>query len=170
MARAATSRAAQAANRQALRDAAAHMAAVLTAAYGRGATSSVLEKVGRMVTNDLKRLLAEPGSGRIYKVGVSPTKSDVKAGRKFRSHQASSPNRPPASDTGHLRRSYTYAVTLDGKAVEIGTQVLYAPYLEFGTRKMKPRPHLRVAINRQRQAIATTMKRDIERRLRQEAK
>ena len=50
-----------------------------------------------------------------------------------------------AVDTGRLRNSITHA--LDGtKAVHIGTNVEYAPYIEAGTSRMKARPFLRPAI------------------------
>lgn len=50
-----------------------------------------------------------------------------------------------AVDTGRLRNSITHA--LDGtKAVHIGTNVEYAPYIEAGTSRMKARPYLRPAV------------------------
>lgn len=51
----------------------------------------------------------------------------------------------PAVDTGRLRNSITYAVKADEKAVYIGTNVEYAPYVELGTRKMRARPFLKPA-------------------------
>jgi len=38
-------------------------------------------------------------------------------------------------DTGRLRNSITHAVNMDEKAVYIGTNVEYAPYVELGTGK-----------------------------------
>lgn len=50
-----------------------------------------------------------------------------------------------AVDTGRLRNSITHA--LDGtKAVHIGTNVEYAPFVEAGTSRMKARPFLRPAV------------------------
>ncbi len=50
-----------------------------------------------------------------------------------------------AVDTARLRNSITHA--LDGtKAVHIGTNVEYAPYIEAGTSRMKARPYLRPAV------------------------
>lgn len=48
-------------------------------------------------------------------------------------------------DTGRLRNSITNAVRADEKAVYIGTNVEYAPYIELGTSRMKARPYLRPA-------------------------
>jgi HK97 gp10 family phage protein len=48
-----------------------------------------------------------------------------------------------AVDTGRLRGSVSHAV--DGYSVYIGTNVEYAPYIEFGTSKQKARPYLKPA-------------------------
>lgn len=59
----------------------------------------------------------------------------------------------PMSDsyrrTGNLRRSYQYKRgNATGKVASglVGTNVQYAPYVEFGTKNMKARPHLRTAM------------------------
>lgn len=44
-------------------------------------------------------------------------------------------------DTGRLRASIQYNKTGDYSA-EVGTNVSYAPYVEYGTHKMAPRPFL----------------------------
>lgn len=44
--------------------------------------------------------------------------------------------------TGRLRNSITNVVDTDGKAVYIGTNVEYGPYIELGTVKRKPHPFL----------------------------
>jgi HK97 gp10 family phage protein len=46
-------------------------------------------------------------------------------------------------DTGRLRNSITHEV--DGKEVYIGTNVEYAPHVEYGTIKQKAQPFLRPA-------------------------
>lgn len=52
-------------------------------------------------------------------------------------------------DTGRLRSSITHDIGRDelGLAARVGTDVHYAIYLEFGTRRMRPRPFLRPALN-----------------------
>lgn len=47
-------------------------------------------------------------------------------------------------DTGRLRNSITHEV--DGKEVYIGTNVEYAPPVEYGTIKQKAQPFLRPAV------------------------
>lgn len=48
--------------------------------------------------------------------------------------------------SGNLRNSITHQVDDAEKAAVIGTNVEYAPYVELGTRKQKPKPYLRPAI------------------------
>lgn len=101
-----------------------------------------LADVGIEVTNRVKRSLSQPGTGRLYgRPGVRGATAVL--------HRASAPGRPPAVDTGRLRASYTWRLGVDarGDFVEVGTNVIYAPFLEYGTRKMRARPHLRPAIN-----------------------
>lgn len=43
-------------------------------------------------------------------------------------------------DTGHLRDSITHSV--DDNTVYLGSDVEYAPYVEFGTYKQKPQPFM----------------------------
>lgn len=56
----------------------------------------------------------------------------------------SEPGEPPHMGTGRLRRGYEYVVQRDGNqaTLAIGTEVDYAPYLEFGTWAMDARPHV----------------------------
>lgn len=53
------------------------------------------------------------------------------------------PESPNYIRTGRLKNSITHAV--EENAVYIGTNVDYAPYVELGTSKMKPRPFLKNA-------------------------
>ncbi len=55
------------------------------------------------------------------------------------------PESPNYKRTGNLRNSLTH--TDNGKdTVYIGTNVEYAPYVEYGTSKMPPRPYLKSAL------------------------
>lgn len=47
---------------------------------------------------------------------------------------------------GTLRNSITHQVRASERAVHIGTNVDYAPYVELGTRKMAKRPYIVPAI------------------------
>lgn len=48
-------------------------------------------------------------------------------------------------DTGRLRNSVAHLVQPSEKAVYIGTNVEYAPYVELGTRRMEAQPFLKPA-------------------------
>ena len=58
-----------------------------------------------------------------------------------RRHQASAPGEPPASQTGALAASIGYRSS-GWNYMEFGDKVPYGKFLEGGTRKMEPRPHL----------------------------
>ena len=49
-------------------------------------------------------------------------------------------------DTGRLRNSITHSLAPEEEAVYIGTNVEYAPYVEFGTRRTKAQPFLKPAV------------------------
>ena len=67
----------------------------------------------------------------------------------------SAPGEAPAVDTGRLRASITHRVEMEsGEAAGfVGTSVEYAPWLEFGTTRMQPRPFMVPAIERNREWI-----------------
>lgn len=80
-------------------------------------------------------IISPPKTGRIY-----PSK-----GRKGAMHQASAPGEFPAADTGRLHQSITTVPTENGPtrfAVQTGSNVKYATYLELGTGKLAPRPFM----------------------------
>ena len=68
-----------------------------------------------------------PKSGRTYQ------KSNPR-----RTHQASAPGQPPATDTGRLVASIY--MDIDPMTATVGSRLVYAQYLEYGTRKMAARP------------------------------
>ena len=56
---------------------------------------------------------------------------------------------PPSPNyirTGNLRNRLTHEVLTGENAVVIGERLEYAPFVELGTSKMKPRPFLKPAI------------------------
>lgn len=65
-----------------------------------------------------------------------------------------------AVDTGRLRNSVTH--THDKNTVYVGTNVEYAPYIEFGTSKMAARPYLEPAIADHLNECKEIIKRELE--------
>jgi HK97 gp10 family phage protein len=79
-------------------------------------------------------IINPPKSGRIYK----------SKHRKGATHQASAPGEFPAADSGRLHQSITSVEASTGDTIrfETGGNVPYATYLELGTSRMAPRPHM----------------------------
>lgn len=138
----------QAYNRQQL-DRAAHNLAVVIRAAGLGSASG-LTRVGIGLVNDVKREVSQKGSGRIYRIGRTPHAGDKRAGRRVRTHQASAPGEPPAVDTGRYRASWRWFLqrTLGAAVLFVGSSSPIGGWLEFGTRRMAARPHLRPVVRR----------------------
>lgn len=80
------------------------------------------------VDRDIKKKIQRgPKTGIVYNK-VKPN----------RIHRASAPGQPPATDTGRLVSSIYYR---RGKlSATVGSSLAYAYWLEFGTRRIKPRP------------------------------
>lgn len=72
-------------------------------------------------------------------------------GRRYGKHIASAPGEPPAPDKGNLRDKW-HEQTLaapNGKGngirvtMRMKSKMFYQKFLEFGTRRMAPRPHVK---------------------------
>lgn len=102
------------------------------------------------VRNEALRLILEtPKSGRTYR-------------RRGVVHQASAPGQPPASDTGTLvGRITTNYDRLDQLVGVVTARTAYAAYLEFGTRRMAPRPFMRPALANKRDDVVQIVGRAI---------
>ena len=112
---------------------------------GDAAAVDILEAAGMILVADIKNSFSggggeysEPAKGNTYYKGVN---NDIE-------HVASAPGQPPAVDTGRLRASVDSVRPAGEPRVLVGTPVDYAPFLEFGTSRMKPRPLWRTVIYR----------------------
>lgn len=120
-------------------DTAAMQAATVTACAEAGL------EVMLLIQSDLRQTMSKAGTGKKY------------PGLKYRS---SAPGRPPAVQTGFLRNSWQ---TGQPKRVRthrligwaLGSAVPYARILEFGGKRMFPRPYLRPAIGRMYPKVST---------------
>jgi HK97 gp10 family phage protein len=77
-----------------------------------------------------------------------------------RTHRASAPGQPPATDTGALVRSIQASIS--GRTAEVAANIDYAVYLEFGTREMEPRPFLFPALEQERPAWDRRLQRIVD--------
>lgn len=59
----------------------------------------------------------------------------------------SRPGDPPNTDTGRLAQSIKFDFSADGDVGQVGSNLKYAAWLEFGTINMSPRPWLSTAIS-----------------------
>lgn len=93
------------------------------------------------VETEAKRLVHQPGKGRLYR------KSNPK-----RLHRASAPGQPFATDLGVAAASITHQLGRDEKGLfaAVGSGLRKFRYLELGTRTMRPRPSLRRALRKAR--------------------
>lgn len=98
--------------------------------------------VAALNTQAEAKLSMKPGDGREYKRGGV-------------THTASSAGNAPAVDTGRLRDSINVIkfATISSLESEVGTNVEYAPFLEYGTSKMRPRPFWNPAIEKARKKL-----------------
>lgn len=70
-----------------------------------------------------------------------------------RSVHVSRPGDPPNTDTARLVQSIGFNILEDGARGEVGTNLKYGAWLEFGTRGTAPRPWLSVALRNMKPAI-----------------
>ena len=92
-----------------------------------------LHVIGDIVGRRVGELIVQgPKTGRVYRI-------------RGRDHQASAPGEAPANLTGRLAKSYNYDVHGPFQ-MTVGESAPYAGFLEDGTGKMKPRPHMIRAI------------------------
>lgn len=112
-----------------------------------------------------KKLRAQADSMNTSNTSRKADRADRQARSPSGFHRASAPGESPAPDTGHLLGAdktdgdggFFHEVNEeeDGAVVGvIGTNVKYAPHLEFGTRHMRARPFFRPAIARATEDIS----------------
>lgn len=99
--------------------------------------------LGDDLANRAKSEILKPKSGRVY--------LRRRGGRLVR-HRASAPGETHANDTGALRRAVSWKVygweeMGFGYGVGGQTSPYYDLFVEFGTRRMQPRPSLKNAID-----------------------
>lgn len=100
-----------------------------------GPVAKDLARRAIQVERRVKQTLKQPGRGRTYRRGNV-------------THTASAPGDPPATDRGRLAAATTHELGRDAQGLHarIGSNYPVQLYLELGTRRMAPRPHLRPAL------------------------
>ena len=101
------------------------------------------------VQNKTKEKLSGKRTGRVYRVPGTN-----------RTYTASAPGEPPAVATGQLRSSIKYRIVGDMKVTgEVGSELKKAVELEFGTKRIKPRPFLRPTFQEELSTIKNILSR-----------
>jgi HK97 gp10 family phage protein len=101
-----------------------------------------------------KESMQGPKSGRLYKVS-----------RTGKLHRASAPGQAPAIDTGNLVNSIQHE-QVGSEDARVFTHVEYAPYLEFGTARMAPRPFMTPAAIKSAKFLAKRILQEVNKALR----
>ena len=113
-------------------------------------TKSVVLRCANDVKNTAQESIKQKGTGRTY--------------RKYnpnRTHTASAPNMPPATDTGFLGANISLNVEAKSDGSVVGQIISAAPYskaLEFGTTEIVQRPFMRPALHKNRKNIREKFK------------
>lgn len=96
--------------------------------------------------------MASGGSGRVYEK-YNPR----------RSHRASSPGDYPATDTGRLAGSVSMVLPSASSLIgEVGTNLPYGAWLEFGTSRMAARPWLLPSFERAKIGVEKELRTRVE--------
>lgn len=107
-----------------------------------------------------KDLLYKPKSGKKYKVKIDGV---------IMAHTASKAGEPPANMTGRLKNSLAFNVT-GSNEIRFGaggedSGVIYAKFLELGTKKMAKRPFLVKSINDNARNVVVTIQSELQKEL-----
>lgn len=98
-----------------------------------------------IVTGVRQKIQKGPKSGHVYTeifrtMNGVPRPVGPRTGNNLSpSHQASAPGEAPATDTGSLVKSIDFKQSKPLEAT-VGSSLIYGAYLEFGTRRIAPRP------------------------------
>lgn len=118
------------------------------------ASKNVQSRVDALAENMKDRVADELTKGALKiqataKKSIQSSAPDPQTGR-------SRPGNPPKTDTGRLVNSIY--VNREDNVVEVGSNVKYATYLEFGTRFMAARPFLGPAFRKARKDIDSAVR------------
>jgi hypothetical protein len=133
-------------------------------AAGKIGAKEALNKVAEELLARIKLLLSEPGTGILYYYDKTEaghaylSRSYPVTAHNLGIHIASAPGHPPAAWQGIYRRSWSWSpVGTEGPWASVQTAAKIGPYLEYGTRYMMPRPHVRPAVMAEMAALSKTM-------------
>lgn len=100
---------------------------------------------------------------RVANAGLRGRKTMQRGLRGIGIHRASRPGDPPAVDTGTLLRNILSGIDVSRlnqpqPTARVGTNLVYAPGLEYGTGRVAPRPYFRPSMPKARQRVASVFR------------
>ena len=110
------------------------------ASVGVSRVSQFAGKRGARQVQSSARYIDIPSGKRISKAAAQKRLKKINA-------FTSKPGEPPRVQTGVLRRGYTHEIHPTLPIGRVGTNIPYAKWLEFGTRRMAARPHVRPVLH-----------------------
>ena len=122
----------------------------------------------RLLDNKVKEYVTR-GTGQVMNTAIKSIRGGG-TGRTYekyeprRTHTASAPNQPPASDTGFLISNITMKVDVKQNGSVVGQVISSAPYskhLEFGTTNMTERPFMQPALEKNKRKIESLFRKGI---------
>ncbi len=129
----------------------------LQAHLDKRATTLAKKNVKKVVTRGI--MLINSTAKQSIQAGGSG--QSVKRYNPIREHVTSSPNKPPATDTGFLVSQITTNISSKPDGSVVGQLISSAPYskaLEYGTVNMQPRPFMHPAFQKNKNKILKMFK------------
>ena len=115
-----------------------------------------------VMTETITRVVMDTRANAVQGIQRGPANGAVRRDGS----RASAPGQFPMSDTGRLANSVEFNLPAAGRLMgEVGTNVIYGRYLEFGTSRMAARPWLLPSFERAKVGVEARLKKAIEARI-----
>lgn len=118
---------------------------------GKEAINKPRTKIARAIKTAFNRVAV------LVKADVKKGFREPKHGRFYGTHIASAPGEYPAINTGRLDRSLQHKQH-GSRSLEVGTNLKYAPYMEFGSKRVLPRPFMSTTEKRTEHKVKQSFK------------
>lgn len=116
-----------------------------------------ISKISSNVTDEM-RLVVKEGMLLIHGTARKSIQEHQSRGNKYGEHYASRPGNPPNTDTGRLVGSIEFDYDQDTNSAQVGTNLDYGAWLEFGTSTIAARPWLKPAFDKHKKEILNSFK------------
>lgn len=101
-------------------------------------------KVENSIHKEMNSMSLDIRNNIVTKMRKSPQNTSVSYRRGGKIHHPSYPNNPPRPDSGRLWNSFE--MWTSSSQIEVGTNVVYAKFLQEGTKHMDARPFLEAGL------------------------